>query len=63
MVDTNLTLTVENIYVSNDGETLVIEGPANLRGVAQPLINTVTGEVLDPEPIVSFEAGRFFCKL
>ncbi|MGF1577200.1 MAG: hypothetical protein ACFCU9_14915 [Cyanophyceae cyanobacterium] len=59
IVDTNLTLTVENIYVSNNGETVVIEGSANLRGIAQPLINTITGEVLAPEPVVSFEAGRF----
>lgn len=48
--ETELTLTVENIFVSQDGTNVVLEGTANLRGIAEQVINTVTGEVVEAEP-------------
>ncbi len=46
----DLTLTVENIFVSQDGTNVVLEGPARLRGTADPVVNTATGEVTAAEP-------------
>lgn len=46
----DLTLTVENIFVSRDATTVVLEGSARLQGIAETIVNTATGEVTEAEP-------------
>lgn len=45
--NTNLVLTIENIYVSPDGSNVVLEGVAALTTPVNQVLNTVTGAVVE----------------
>ncbi len=60
--DPNLTLRVENIYVSFDGGTVVLEGTASMLAPSSRVLNTVSGDVLpdsDEFPTAILQDGRF----